>query len=498
MISEVKGFARLVPAATAILLALLGLSWTLASPPGSSADEDFHLGSIWCAGGLNGSPCTDMGPHPSNPVTKAVTITGLDAFNFCYIGDATTSAACQLQPVGSAPLFRVNSDGLYPSGYYSFMHMFVGSSPTVSLWIMRLVSFTVSVGLLALSLAFLTRPERGRMALYWLVASVPLGLSLFASVNPSGTAVAAETAVFIAVVGVFRGLPGWKPVLPGAVAFAATIVATASRSDGLHFSALALVFGLIAGAPLRRRVNWVEVLALLPATAILVVSYLTQDLRELEVVRGESGVSWLQNLVRVTGLYANEGTTLGWRELVMPEIVWVSRTVAIGMIIAVGLAVCRRRRAVSATVVVVAMLAVPVALLQKVNYRYPEWLQARYVLALLLILVAVMALRFVSDSPTMTVPQATVIVLSMSAAHAMALHATLRRYVTGSDLGGLDLAKDAEWWWAQLPIGPMWLWAAGSLAFAALACVFAVYATRTEVGAHAAATHAGLCTGGSG
>ena len=35
----------------ALALVAVGLAWSLASPAGSSPDDDFHLASIWCATG---------------------------------------------------------------------------------------------------------------------------------------------------------------------------------------------------------------------------------------------------------------------------------------------------------------------------------------------------------------------------------------------------------------------------------------------------------------
>jgi hypothetical protein len=44
----------------------------------------------------------------------------------------------------------------------------------------------------------------------------------------------------------------------------------------------------------------------------------------------------------------------------------------------------------------------------------------------------------------------------------MALQANLRRYITGVDIGGLDLNAGPEWWWST-PIRPMALWIFGSM-----------------------------------
>lgn len=44
--------------AMGILLLLTGGAWALASPPGSSPDDNFHLPSIWCAWSPEATGCT--------------------------------------------------------------------------------------------------------------------------------------------------------------------------------------------------------------------------------------------------------------------------------------------------------------------------------------------------------------------------------------------------------------------------------------------------------
>ena len=48
-----------IAAAIAVPVALLAalLAWGVSSPPGSSPDEDYHMGSIWCAGGIEAGVC---------------------------------------------------------------------------------------------------------------------------------------------------------------------------------------------------------------------------------------------------------------------------------------------------------------------------------------------------------------------------------------------------------------------------------------------------------
>jgi hypothetical protein len=47
----------------------------------------------------------------------------------------------------------------------------------------------------------------------------------------------------------------------------------------------------------------------------------------------------------------------------------------------------------------------------------------------------------------------------------------MRRYLTGTDYGGLNLNSSIEWWWAA-PVSPMLVWFIVSVAFGA-----AIYGT---------------------
>jgi hypothetical protein len=50
-------------------------------------------------------------------------------------------------------------------------------------------------------------------------------------------------------------------------------------------------------------------------------------------------------------------------------------------------------------------------------------------------------------------------------AHTFALHAVMRRYITGTDVVSWNLNRKAEWWWDPLP-SPMLTWFIASLAYA--------------------------------
>ena len=63
-------------------------------------------------------------------------------------------------------------------------------------------------------------------------------------------------------------------------------------------------------------------------------------------------------------------------------------------------------------------------------------------------------------------PRATrlTIISLLSISHSLALHVNIRRYVTGIDVFGWNLNKNAEWWdWPML--APMTVWGIASLSF---------------------------------
>jgi hypothetical protein len=61
-----------------------------------------------------------------------------------------------------------------------------------------------------------------------------------------------------------------------------------------------------------------------------------------------------------------------------------------------------------------------------------------------------------------------ILVFTLTLGNSIALHQTMRRYITGVDVTGWNLNKNAEWWWTVAP-SPMTIWMLGTLAFGATA-----------------------------
>jgi hypothetical protein len=142
-----------------------------------------------------------------------------------------------------------------------------------------------------------------------------------------------------------------------------------------------------------------------------------------------------------------------------------------------GLGSCSRSKWLALTIVAGALVAVPAIVLALDRYLVGEHVQPRYLLPLLPVLVGT-ALATSRDMPAVELRRAQVAALGTAVvvAHAAALHANIRRYVTGVDVDGFDLGSEVEWWWGVGP-GPLWTWLLGSLAFAS-ATVCALLLTR--------------------
>ncbi len=137
-------------------------TWALASPPGSSPDDEFHLASIWCATGVGSTTC----PQENDGevlLPKAIAVAPGQG-KPCFVPYPDTSGLClftgntnELVPHSED---RINS-GAYPPVYYRVMHGWVSSHAVASATLMRLFNGALAVALLFATLA-IARPATRR------------------------------------------------------------------------------------------------------------------------------------------------------------------------------------------------------------------------------------------------------------------------------------------------------------------------------------------------
>lgn len=481
-----------VSAALALFLTvlLLGFSWSLASHPGSSPDDDFHLSSIWCAWGAEATSCEEGGFQNGR---QLVTIPALEPHvSACTIFKQAQSAACIASELEEDPPFAASANaGSYPSGFYALARLFVGDDAVRSILVMRLVSFSVCAALLIGGGLVLRSSERWRMWWFILMLSLPLGLFLFASNNPSGPTIAGCAAATAGAYAVGRRSSRGAALAPLLAAGAGVLVATQSRPDGLQFAAVAV--GLGAVASFRSLSDTLRPARLIPWSLLMVALVLmwlgsssgaTLGYAPVDAESRPAGVDVVGILLDLPRLYVGEfATSLGWFDTPMPALVWGSMALVIGAVTTLGVANLTRGRTVALLLAAAAMVVVPLYMQLAKGVPVGNWVQPRYLLPLVMTFGVLLAVRPGLDSRPhagqFAVPTAIAVV-----AHSVALHTTLRRSVTGLDVSSWPLSPTAEWWW-HAPIGPDALWVIGSFAFAVLAalCCTMAYLAQRQVAA---------------
>ena len=467
------------------LLAIIALlCWALASPVGSSPDDDFHLPSIWCAAGNKVNQCQAVADQSQRAVPKT-----LGKERPCFARIAIRSAACQ--GASSAPgqdhlvtTTRGNFQGLYPSPYYQTMNLFVGPSVELSVVLMRLVNILLLVGLT--TVLYVLLPVSRRLPLVWglAISLVPLGMFLVASNNPSAWAVISAGTLWISLVGYFESSGAKKAVL-GIIAALSTVLGAGARADAAIYAVVAVVVAVLLTASRDRR--WV-ISALLPIGLVITAAVFYLSAQQSSV--GASGIpgypdgdpthplQWrylfFTNLLNVPSLWAGVfgSWPLGWLDTVMPAAVWVASLGCFAALVFTGLASMSIRKLLVVVTVLGALVLIPVYVLVQSRVFIPVAVQPRYILPLVIMLAGVILWQAGGARLRLSKGQVITLVSTLSVVNAIALHFNMRRYITGSDVTDINLNTAVEWWW-NFSAPPMTVWVAGSFSFAALLVILA-------------------------
>lgn len=471
---------RRVPAIVIVpIAAFLALSaWALSSPAGSSPDDDFHLSSIWCGVGDRDGLCAPGDAPDEREVARDLVIDAV-----CYAYDATASGACQGDDFGTNPddtvsTPRGNFEGLYPPVYYFVTGLFASVDIDVSVVAIRIVNAVLFIGLHVA--AFLLLPRHRRSTLLWsaTLTAVPLGAFLIASTNPSGWAVLSANILWISVAAFFEttGARRWGLA---ALMTVATVMGAGARADSALYAIVAVALGLF----LAFRVSRSFLLGAILPIALAVVSalfYLSASQGAavstgLTGAEPPTGAQWralaLANLVNAPDLWVGAFGRwgLGWLDTPMPALVWVVSSAA--FVAAIVIAAPRRidRRLVAMAGVVALLFLLPTYLLTTSGASVGAYVQPRYILPLLVILVGIglWGRGRLRASPLVLWFGAA----ALAIANSLALFTNLSRYTSGLDDVSLTLS-DAEWWWDAAP-APLVVWLAGSAAFAIMLAALA-------------------------
>lgn len=478
------------------VFALVALvAWSLASPMGAGPDDDFHLASTWCANAANTSACLPGSEDDQRILPEAINEAA------CYASKPEVSAACQeqefsLDPTPTVDTARGNFKGAYPPVYYAFMSVFVGPDILASVVIMRVVNALLFVGITVALYLLLPVVRRPALIWGWVITTMPLGIFLIPSNNPSSWAVMGVGSAFFALLGWFEA-EGRRRFALGALYAASVVMAAGARGDAALYAVVATGIVLVLTVA-RTRAFWLN--AILPFAMILVAAgfYLSSG----QVTSGTSGFSGgtgsggstgggtaggapdspdaplsgfgliAYNLLNIPKLWAGAfgDWGLGWLDTSMPAVV-IFGSVAVFVAIGFGgLSRMSPRKWIVVPGLALLLWLLPTYVLVRGGDEVGESVQPRYILPLIVLLGGLLMLTRGAQRIDFTRAQLVLVGGTLAVIHFVALHMNIRRYVTGTDAPGPSLDAGAEWWW-DIAISPNAVWILGSLAYAGLIAV---------------------------
>lgn len=452
--------------------------WAIASPPGSSPDEEFHLPSIWCAQGLEAGVCEAGGGPDSYRLPAAI------ASAPCHAHQPEQSAACiWSDAVASGQLTDVNTSGInavtgaYPNSYYVVASLFASPNVSRSVILIRLFNAGLCLALFFAILALVGARLRRALAVSWLVGVVPLGLFIIPSVNPSSWAITGAGMAWAAALGCFEARIRTRQVVLGAITVVCVALAAAARSDAAVMAVIGVLAAVLvspsARAFVRRRWRFVVVGGVAAVAAFVLLLSATGQWALLTRPFTDLGAGnftlFLGNIQQVPYLWEGSFGSwgLGQLDVGLPALVRVPMVLVIGGLVFWGVRSVSRWRGLALLVLVGALVVTPVAFLQAQGASVGTWVQPRYLLPLILTFLG-LAILTPEGRGWLDATQSWIVGAAVSVAALISLEHLIRRYVTGVDVYSWNLDSDIEWWWDPAP-SPNLVLVLTSLAFAGLA-----------------------------
>ncbi len=472
-----------------VALFLSGMGWILASPMGSSPDEDFHMGSIWC-------------PHPAKE--SCTVTTNAEGFEEilvpepvawgakCHAFHPEISGACttKFSNEREAPSLRYDN-GSYPTGYYKFHHMFIGHRVARSILLMRFINLSIATLLIALTTFALQRRHRAPFLLGILVAWVPMGVYYVTSLNPSSWSVTGTTVYAGAFVASLTASTSRRRYLSLILVLLASILCMTSRGDSAAFIFVVSV-ALLCAIPWAK---WKVIHKISAAALSLLGLYVMFSGGQADIVSHSQDVSGrgvIEILLRSLAQFPDylsaffgRGRGPGWFDTSFDSapIAIVAIAVASGVVFAIFHSM-NVRKALTLLMVSGAIFGIP--FLTTVQGVQPEFVmyQPRYMLPLLAVFFFLGFVSSTKSSLPLSNLQVFCILLALLTVNFFALKRTIWRYIVGLHVPEplFKLDSFAQWWW-DIPLGPTIVWLTSSVC-AALGALFVALALRSS--AHSA------------
>jgi hypothetical protein len=460
-------------ASIAIVSAIVSLSgWALSSPIGSSPDDTFHLPSIWCGQGFRDGLCEEFsdGTTAKVPLT---TFTNSDCFAFNEEKSGKCTYDTTLSPRAGVNLLTE----LYPPVFYWSMSWFASSDVAWSTITIRIASAVFFVLATALVVAALPHHLKRVPIVTFLITSVPLGVFLIASTNPSGFSYISLILFFSTFSAFLIAQQARAKWILGALALLFSLIASGSRADASAFVVIAI--GLAYLVSLSKKV-FTPINAFITVLTILIAIYFYTSIGTAQSVVFSEGLGnpsvdpanapgFFVTLAGLPNLWVGVfGVTgLGWLDTPMPTIVW---GLSLGIFMALIFSAVRWfriRQTLAVTASIFFVTAIPLYILVQSGLEVGQQVQPRYLLPLIALVAATALHRPTSKwGLHFTNAQVFIIGIGLFVSNSIALHLNTRRYVTGMDVMGVNLDEGIEWWWDAFFLSPNAVWFIATLASA--------------------------------
>ena len=416
-------------------------AWSLASPPGSSPDEDAHLISIYCINDSGSTPCKSLNSQIVN-------------IGYCFLFDANQNASCdQYATQKTEPATRSQ----WENYYYKVLSNFATEDIELSTILMRGFNSLIITLVLTLIYFFLPTKIFVTSLFVWLITNLPLGFFLVSSINTTSWLLIYTICLTVITYLIYSKME-WNIVLIicGIFVF---FLSREARPDTVLITGLILFAYLPLG--FIRYTNRI-ILSLQKIISLLLFFYIIKfiwDRSGIGYSSREIGINLWEHIYRITsiplGVFGGWG--LGSLEIDMPAIVSVSSNFIILGLILYSLKFSKFNTNLSKIYLASFIYLIPLFVIYKSRLQVGEWYQPRYILPLFIPLIFLCILDLVNNQK-FTKRFIAIVGSIATLIYLIALHTTIRRYTFGLNDFAINLDNDYEWWWkSTYIISPMFV-----------------------------------------
>lgn len=440
-----------------VIFAVLGMLWATALPLFGSPDEPAHVTRAvsvargeWIGTRIPGL----TGGWREVDVPKVV-VSGNDVGCFAF-KNAVTAACLDYRGSNRIVHARTTAGTYFPAYYFAVGLPSLITAQARGVYLMRYLSAIVCGALLASALASVRSfPNRRVGAIGLAVAITPMVLFVNGTVNPSSLEISAAIAAWASAFALIAA-PADTPldrhlVVRVAVAFSA--LGLARLFAPMWIVAILGTAGLVAGITVIRRL--LRERGLQMAALVIALATLSQIIWNVLIKPVDTGTSvdvsryeLIRNTIGRSGFFYDSMIgNFGWLTVHAPYLTIVVWTAAIGLVLALGLAMSSRRASIALLLVAAATALLPlVSEYREVPIIGPFW-QGRYTLPLAVGVPIVAAYLIGASSIGARLARsrlALVVGIALGVGQFLGFAQTLRRFTVGSN-GPFRYWSGAPW-----------------------------------------------------